>query len=175
MSTFHRGPSQPDLFLTESAVSSQTLRVESSRTALQAAVSRIGDAREDWKILRALSEVLDKTLPYSNLQGVQQRLADLAPHLGRVDTIEPPLWLNGQYFKVLLITELPPAAYNQSLRFKPPSLRGFVCYPHVWLSESIAVKYKILQSTDRGSKSLCRPSRTGPRPRRLRRRHSPAA
>ena len=64
-------------------------------------MSRIGDAREDWKILRALSEVLDKTLPYSSLQGVQKRLSDLAPHLGRVDSIEPPLWLNGQYFKVL--------------------------------------------------------------------------
>ncbi len=67
---------------------------------VQAAVPRIGDAREDWKILRALSEVLDKTLPYTSLQDMQRRLADLAPHLGRVDTVETPLWLNGQYFKV---------------------------------------------------------------------------
>ena len=63
---------------------------------------RVGDAREDWKILRALSEVLGKTLPYSSLQDVQRRMSDLAPHLGRVDVVESPLWLNGQYFKVTI-------------------------------------------------------------------------
>lgn len=67
---------------------------------MQAAAPLVGDAREDWKIVRALSEVVGKTLPYDSLDGVRARLADVAPHLGHVDTVEPPLWLNGEYFKV---------------------------------------------------------------------------
>jgi len=35
---------------------------------MQKAVPTVGDAREDWKIIRALSEVLGKKLPYSTLQ-----------------------------------------------------------------------------------------------------------
>jgi len=34
------------------------------------------------------------------LQEVRGRLSDLAPHLGRLDAVELPMWLNGQYFKV---------------------------------------------------------------------------
>jgi len=33
-------------------------------------------------------------------QAVRARLADVAPHLGQLDTVQPPLWLNGEYFKV---------------------------------------------------------------------------
>ena len=37
-----------------------------------------GDAREDWQIIAALAEVVGKRLPYANLPGVRQRLADVA-------------------------------------------------------------------------------------------------
>lgn len=67
---------------------------------LQAAVPAVGDAREDWRIIRALSEVVGKTLPYDSLDEVRKRLADVAPHMGHVDHVESPLWLNGEYFKV---------------------------------------------------------------------------
>ena len=59
-----------------------------------------GDARDDWKIVRALSEVLGAPLPYSALDGVRARLADVAPHLAELHSVQPPLWLNGEYFKV---------------------------------------------------------------------------
>lgn len=59
-----------------------------------------GDARDDWKVVRALSEVLGASLPYSTLDGVRARLADVAPHMAEVHTVQPPLWLNGEYFKV---------------------------------------------------------------------------
>lgn len=39
-------------------------------------------AREDWKIIRALSEVVGKPLPYDSLTEVRARLADVAPHFG---------------------------------------------------------------------------------------------
>jgi NADH dehydrogenase (ubiquinone) Fe-S protein 1 len=45
-------------------------------------------AREDWKIIRALSEVLGKPLPYDTTEEVQARLADVAPHFARLHTVE---------------------------------------------------------------------------------------
>ena len=59
------------------------------------AVAPHGQAQEDWKILRALSEVCGAALPYDDLDGVRARLAEIAPHFARVDDVEPALWLNG--------------------------------------------------------------------------------
>src|SRR4029079_13557833 len=38
-----------------------------------------GEAREDWKIIRAASEVLGKRLPYDSLDAVRERLAAVNP------------------------------------------------------------------------------------------------
>jgi NADH-quinone oxidoreductase subunit G len=43
-----------------------------------------GDAREDWAILRALSEVLGKTLPFNSLGTLRQKLYEDYPFLGAV-------------------------------------------------------------------------------------------
>jgi NADH-quinone oxidoreductase subunit G len=48
-----------------------------------------GDAREDWAILRALSDVLGHRLPYDSLAALRRALFAAHPHLQRVDTIEP--------------------------------------------------------------------------------------
>jgi NADH dehydrogenase (ubiquinone) Fe-S protein 1 len=48
-----------------------------------------GFAREDWQILRALSEELNCPLPYDSLDEVRTRLAELAPHLVKYNYIEP--------------------------------------------------------------------------------------
>jgi NADH-quinone oxidoreductase subunit G len=47
-----------------------------------------GEAREDWAIIRALSEVLGKKLPYDSLAGLRQAMFKTAPHLMRLDQIE---------------------------------------------------------------------------------------
>ena len=49
------------------------------------AVFPIGDAREDWTIIRALSGVLEKTLPYDTLEQVRQRMAEINPVFGGDD------------------------------------------------------------------------------------------
>jgi NADH-quinone oxidoreductase subunit G len=49
------------------------------------AVAAPGDAREDWTILRALSAVLGKTLPYDTLGALRKRMLELAPHFAAVD------------------------------------------------------------------------------------------
>lgn len=59
------------------------------------AVSPHGQAQEDWKIIRALSEMCDKVLPYDTLKGVRARLAEVAPHMAKTDDVEPAIWLNG--------------------------------------------------------------------------------
>jgi len=48
-----------------------------------------GDAREDWAILRALSDPLGHKLPYDSLAGLRQALFKAYPHLARIDQIAP--------------------------------------------------------------------------------------
>jgi NADH-quinone oxidoreductase subunit G len=47
-----------------------------------------GEAREDWAIIRALSGVMGKTLPYDSLAALRQAMFRATPHLIRVDKIE---------------------------------------------------------------------------------------
>ncbi len=47
-----------------------------------------GEAREDWAIIRALSDVLGKKLPYDSLAALRQAMFKAAPHLMRIDQIE---------------------------------------------------------------------------------------
>ena len=47
-----------------------------------------GEAREDWAIIRALSDVLGKKLPYDSLPALRQALFRTVPHLMRLDRIE---------------------------------------------------------------------------------------
>jgi NADH-quinone oxidoreductase subunit G len=46
-----------------------------------------GDAREDWAILRALSDVLGKRLPYDSLAALRQALFKAHPHFQRIGEI----------------------------------------------------------------------------------------
>jgi len=48
-----------------------------------------GEAREDWAIVRALSDALGKKLPYDSLGALRQALFKVVPHLMRIDQIEP--------------------------------------------------------------------------------------
>ncbi len=48
-----------------------------------------GDAREDWAILRALSDVLGKRLPYDSLAALRRALYQAYPHLMRIGQIAP--------------------------------------------------------------------------------------
>ena len=68
-----------------------------------------GDAREDWSIIRALSEVLGVTLEYDNISELRRRMIDYAPHFAKLNVAEKSVWgkfgkfeemdLNGGMFK----------------------------------------------------------------------------
>jgi len=48
-----------------------------------------GDAREDWAIMRALSDVLGQRLPYDSLTQLRAALYQAVPHLQRIDQVTP--------------------------------------------------------------------------------------
>ncbi len=48
-----------------------------------------GEAREDWAILRALSEALSATLPWNNLDELRAAMYRIAPQLARLDRLTP--------------------------------------------------------------------------------------
>ncbi len=56
------------------------------------AVFAPGDAREDWTILRALSEQIGAPLPYDNLGQLRQRLIAVNPLFASLDTLQASEW-----------------------------------------------------------------------------------
>jgi len=60
-------------------------RVQISRPA----TSLYGVAREDWKIIRAVSEALGVPLPYDNVEALRDRMEEISPALRRYDIVEP--------------------------------------------------------------------------------------
>ncbi len=56
------------------------------------AVATPGEAKEDWKIVRALSEKLDLTLPYNTLDQVRARLVEVNPLFDERDMLQRSAW-----------------------------------------------------------------------------------
>lgn len=86
-----RGAAQADVILPGSAYTEKSgtyLNTEGRAQQTQMAVSAPGKAREDWKILRALSEVLGRPLPYDTIEGVRARMSDISPTLTSYDKLE---------------------------------------------------------------------------------------
>ena len=60
-------------------------RLQHTKTAVAAP----GEARDDWKVLRALSEVMGCALPYDSLPEVRERIMDIAPNMSTVGSLPP--------------------------------------------------------------------------------------
>ena len=80
----------PGAAYTEKAATYVNTEGRAQRTKL--AVFPPGDAREDWTIVRALSDVLGHTLPYDTLAGVRSALTSKSPAFGAIDRIVPAPW-----------------------------------------------------------------------------------
>lgn len=86
------GASFADVILPGSAYTEKSatyVNTEGRTQITRAATNPPGSAREDWKIIRALSEYLGAPLPYDDLIAVRTRLGQIAPHLVRHEVIEP--------------------------------------------------------------------------------------
>ena len=53
----------------------------------------LGEAKEDWAIIRAFSAVINKTLPFDSFASCQQAMIDAVPHLGQLDEITAAKWV----------------------------------------------------------------------------------
>lgn len=71
----------------------------------RAATSVYGAAREDWKILRAVSEALNAPLPYDDIEMLRDRMAEISPALRRYDIVEPASKEIQQLSKVQLVDQ----------------------------------------------------------------------
>ncbi|OWB83940.1 hypothetical protein B5S33_g2576 [[Candida] boidinii] len=86
------GASYADVILPGSAYTEKSatyVNTEGRVQTTRAATNAPGVAREDWMIIKALSEYLGASLPYEDLFQIRSRLADVAPHLLRHDVAEP--------------------------------------------------------------------------------------
>ena len=86
-----RGAHRADVILPGAAYSEKSatfVNTEGRPQQTGRAVFPPGDAREDWAILRALSDTLGKRLPFDSLPQLRAKLYATHPHLGRLDAVE---------------------------------------------------------------------------------------
>ncbi|KAL1925829.1 uncharacterized protein VTP21DRAFT_712 [Calcarisporiella thermophila] len=95
------GAQYADLILPGAAYTEKNatyVNTEGRTQITRAAVSPPGASREDWKIVRALSEVAGAALPYDDILALRERMTEIAPHLIHYDVVEsraiPSLALN---------------------------------------------------------------------------------
>jgi NADH-quinone oxidoreductase subunit G len=90
-----RGAARADVILPGAAYTEKNaiyVNTEGRPQRARLAVFPPGQAKEDWKILRALSEALGHTVPLDSIGQVRARMAELAPQLAEVDLIQPAPW-----------------------------------------------------------------------------------
>ena len=80
----------PGAAYTEKEATYVNLEGRPQRTAR--AVHPPGEAREDWRILRALSEALGKPLPCDTVEQVRARMAEIAPVFAGIGSVEAAAW-----------------------------------------------------------------------------------
>ena len=86
------GANRADIILPGAAYSEKSstfLNTEGRPQLTRRALFPPGEARDDWAILRALSERVGATLPFDTLDGLRSGLYDRLPHLGLLDEITP--------------------------------------------------------------------------------------
>jgi NADH-quinone oxidoreductase subunit G len=87
-----RGASRADVILPGAAYPEKSATYVNTEGRVQVATRASfppGDAREDWAILRALSDVLKHRLPYDSLRALREVMFKAHPHLLRVGEITP--------------------------------------------------------------------------------------
>jgi NADH-quinone oxidoreductase subunit G len=87
-----RGAHRADVILPGAAYTEKSgiyVNTEGRPQFAERAVFPPGDAREDWSILRALSDALGARLPFDSLAQLRATLGAAYPHLVRFDAIAP--------------------------------------------------------------------------------------
>lgn len=117
------------------------------------AVTPPGLAREDWKIIRALSEIAGMTLPYDTLDQVRSRLEEVSPNLVRYDDVE-----GANYFQQA--SELAKLVNQQLLAdpLVPPQLTIKDFYMTDSISRASQTMAKCVKAVTEGAQAVEEPS-----------------
>jgi len=83
-----------------------------------------GQAKEDWAIVRALSDTLGKPLPYNTLSQVRARMEKVAPHFARVGEVVPAAWTAAKPHAIFRISDTPLAEYFTNFYMTDPISRA---------------------------------------------------
>ncbi len=89
------GAQRADVILPGSAYTEQNgtwVNLEGRVQVARRAIFPPGEAREDWTILRALSDRLGCTLGYDNAAELRRRMVEIAPHLAEIDAPATAAW-----------------------------------------------------------------------------------
>ena len=89
------GAARADVILPGAAYTEKDALYVNTEGRVQQAFAAIlppGEAKEDWKIIRALSEYVHKTLPFNTLAELRGDLAKTHPHFAAIDEISPATW-----------------------------------------------------------------------------------
>ncbi|OOF94445.1 hypothetical protein ASPCADRAFT_208949 [Aspergillus carbonarius ITEM 5010] len=87
-----RGAQLADIVLPGAAYTEKSgtyINTEGRVQVTRAATSLPGAARDDWKIIRATSEFLNKPLPYDDIEALRDRMEEISPVMRRYDVVEP--------------------------------------------------------------------------------------
>ncbi|MGL4964498.1 MAG: NADH-quinone oxidoreductase subunit NuoG [Inquilinus sp.] len=90
-----RGAHRADVILPGAAYTEKNATYVNTEGRVQQARMAVfppGEAREDWKILRAASEAMGRKLPYDSLREVRQRLVAVNPVFGTPDVQAAGAW-----------------------------------------------------------------------------------
>lgn len=86
-----RGAQLADVVLPGAAYTEKSgtyINTEGRVQMTRAATSLPGAARDDWKIIRAISEFLGAPLPYDDIEALRDRMEEISPVMRRYDVVE---------------------------------------------------------------------------------------
>jgi len=86
-----RGAQLADVVLPGAAYTEKSgtyINTEGRVQMTRAATSLPGAARDDWKIIRAVSEFLGAPLPYDDIEALRDRMEEISPVMRRYDVVE---------------------------------------------------------------------------------------
>lgn len=90
-----RGAHRADVILPAAAWAEQSglyVNLEGRPQLANRAASPPGEAKEDWAILRALSERMGEPLPFDSIEHVRKAIFEAVPHLAKLGAVEPADW-----------------------------------------------------------------------------------
>ena len=87
-----RGAQLADVILPGAAFTEKSgtfINTEGRVQVTRAATSMPGAARDDWKIIRAISEFAGVPLPYDDVEALRDRMEEISPVMRQYDVVEP--------------------------------------------------------------------------------------